>query len=85
MNIQSCRFVDSSDLFKDCSGAWDAFSNSDPDCSWGDNNRTLVSRDFMLTALDNCDAEDESVAVHIAVVMKRLEELPVDVYIDLEN
>jgi hypothetical protein len=79
MKIDKCLFVCGSDVFRGCRETWLAFSESDPDCSWGNNNRSLVSRDFLLTALDEVDAKG------VEVVRERIERLPVEVYIDLEN
>lgn len=50
MKIEHCVFVCASELFKGHNEAWTAFIESDPDCSFGSNNRSLVSRDFLLTA-----------------------------------
>ena len=79
MKIDKCLFVCGSDVFQGCSEAWSEFSESDPDCSWGNNNRSLVSRDFLLTALEEVDAKN------VEIVRERVERLPVAVYIDLEN
>jgi hypothetical protein len=40
--IHTCRFVKSSNLFKGLTKLWLPFTDSEPDFSWGDNNRTLV-------------------------------------------
>ena len=79
MKIETCLFVLSTEVFKDHDEVWNEFNDSDPDCSWGNNNRTLVSRDFLLTALEDIDAKS------VDAVRDRLESLPVEVYIDLEN
>lgn len=79
MKIEKCLFVCSTEVFKDHDEVWNEFNESDPDCSWGNNNRTLVSRDFLLTALEDIDAEG------VEAVRDRLESLPAEVYIDLEN
>lgn len=79
MKIEKCLFVCSTEVFKGHDEVWNEFNDSDPDCSWGNNNRTLVSRDFLLTALEDIDAEG------VETVRDRLERLPAEVYIDLEN
>jgi hypothetical protein len=79
MKIEHCLFVCGSDVFKGQNEVWVALCESDPDCSFGNNNRSLVSRDFLLTALDGIDAKG------VRSVRSRLERLPAEVYIDLEN
>jgi hypothetical protein len=60
MNVKSCQFVEATEVFKDCMKAWDIFCESNPDCSWGDNNRTMVSRDVIVNAIESFfDAEDD--------------------------
>lgn len=53
MKIETCQFVNSSVLFKGLQGLSDAFAGSEPDCTWGDNNRSLVTADFIRDHLDN--------------------------------
>ena len=55
------------------SQVWSAFIESQPDCSWGNNNRSLVSRDFLLSALDEVDEEG------VELVRERIERLPAEV------
>ena len=79
MKIEHCVFVCGSELFRGHNEVWTAFIESDPDCTFGSNNRSLVCRDFLLTTLDQLDAKG------MDSVRKRLERLPAEVYIDLEN
>ena len=79
---QTCVFVEASNVFKDLPLAWNCFSESEPDCSWGDNNRTMVTPDTIIDALENADCdgcEDE-----VASVIERLKSLG-ETYVDLEN
>jgi len=60
MNVKSCQFVEATEVFKDCMKAYDIFCVSEPDCSWGDNNRTMVSRDVIVNAIESfSDVDDE--------------------------
>lgn len=81
--VETCQYVESSKVFKDFPKAWDVFFNSEPDCSWGDNNRTLVSPSTIINALNGCDCEDDE-QVEVDNVIAILEGLG-ETYIDLEN
>lgn len=86
IKVYQCSYVKSSDVFAGLQLAWEAFSNSDPDCSWGDNNRTMVTEDVIRTVLDNVIPDDyPGGEAQIAEAITRLKALPRDVYIDLEN
>jgi hypothetical protein len=91
MNVKSCQFVEATEVFKDCMKAYDIFCVSEPDCSWGDNNRTMVSRDVIVNAIESFsdvdDEEDDSNSTNEQVkkVFERLNNLNVHTYIDLEN
>jgi hypothetical protein len=86
MIVKSCNFVESTEVFKDCQKAWELFCDSNPDCTWGDNNRTMVTNKVIIDAIENVfDSEDSEVANQVSTVFKRLNELPYDTYIDLEN
>lgn len=78
MKKLTAEFVEASEVFNGIPLAWEEFANSDPDCSWGNNNRTLVLPDVIIDALE------ESEEPQVAVAMKRLSELG-DTYVDLEN
>ncbi len=91
MNVKSCQFVEATEVFKDCMQAYDMFCVSEPACSWGDNNRTMVSRDVIVNAIESFsdvdDEEDDSNPTNEQVkrVFERLNTLNVHTYIDLEN
>ena len=92
MNVKSCQFVEATEVFKDCMKAYDIFCISEPDCSWGDNNRTMVSRDVIVNAIESFfdveeDEEDDSDPTNEQVkkLFERLDNLNEHTYIDLEN
>lgn len=90
MNILTCEFVECSEVFKDCPLAHDIFVNSDPDCSWGGNNRTMVTPNVLIAILSAHEewiesSWDKKEAKQVAKVLKRLHKLPETMYIDLEN
>lgn len=86
MNIKTCRYVEASEIFKDCPLAWELFVDGDPGCSWGDNNRTMVTSDTISnvtdTFLENIDEKHDD---QIRIVNSRLDSLDADVFVDLEN
>ena len=82
--IRTCKFIDASDLFSDSVKAWNVFVNSDPDCSWGDNNRTMVSPKTIIDVLE--DSEESSDDIQLIIdKCKAIIEFSEPVYIDLEN
>ena len=85
MNIKTCKFVEMSDLFAGCRDMWDVFCDTDPECSWGDNNRTLVTAGFILGHLENVieDSDDPL----LKIFSNRCKSLPdgLNTYVDLEN
>lgn len=85
MNIKTCRYVQASEIFKGFGLAWDVFINSDPNCSWGDNNRSMVSADVIINALEESDLNVGNEAKQVEQVIKILDSLEPDVYVDLEN
>ena len=80
---QTVKFISAWSLFQDCDQASDAFCNSDPDFSWGDNNYSLISKQRFLNALQ--DLADEEVNGQIEEVIERLKQLPDDIYLNLES
>lgn len=84
MIIKTCKFVEATSVFKDCPLAWDLFVNGDPPCTWGDNNRSLVTPDVIANFLEDAEfdvkAEDQ-----VNTVVARLDNLEDNTYIDLEN
>lgn len=96
MQVHQCRFVLASDLFAGCPMAMNAFANGDPDCSWGDNNRTMVTEDVIRRLLEDVvdipesdePLDDEPLddeQQQTKLVLERLKNIPDDCYIDLEN
>jgi len=85
---KTCEFYEASDLFEDCEFAWQRFTDSDPDCSWGNNNRTLVRAVLIYDALDRLitDEDDVNVELEMEAVKNRIkEQIGLDSYVDLEN
>jgi hypothetical protein len=78
--IKTVNFVDATDVFDGCRTAWSLFLEAGPDCSFGNNNRTLVTADTIIDALHECDEHPE-----VDTVLERLNELGEDFYVDLEN
>ena len=96
MRIVTTSFVEASDLFENCLEAWDVFCNSDPNCSWGDNNRTLINASYIGSVLEDYDVDEDSspdLSEQISTVLKRIKETGGqlqdgsndDFYVDLEN
>ncbi len=88
MEKQTCEFYLFSDLFKDCPTAKELFVESEPECDWGNNNRSLVTAKLIydsLDDLDNIDSDDISVIEELEMVMDRIETIGFESYIDLEN
>lgn len=52
MDKHTCEFYLSSDLFNGCQQAYDAFFESGPDCTWGDNNRSIVTAGLIRDCLE---------------------------------
>jgi hypothetical protein len=88
MKIKSCKFIEATEIFRDCPAAWEMFANSDPECSWGNNNRTMVTPDVIVGVIEDVYDDDEFVTVEgkqVRLVFDRLEALEDHVYVDLEN
>jgi hypothetical protein len=85
--VLTCEFVESSEVFRDCPSAMEVFSECDPDCSWGNNNRTMVTPDVIINTLDGAyiDEDEAELQKEIDTVLARLRELPHTMYVDLEN
>ena len=79
MNVLTCEYVEASEVFKNCPEAWEFFAASDPDCTWGSNNRTLVTPDVIAVSLEEGDQTKQ-----VKTVLRRLKKLG-QTYIDLEN
>jgi len=85
MKIKTCKYVEASEIFKDYGLAWDVFINSDPGCTWGDNNKSFVTADVIVDALENSDLNVGAEENHVRMVVEKLRSLPDEVYVDLEN
>lgn len=98
MQINTCKYIEASCLFNGCNDIWSVFVNSEANCSWGQNNRSLVTKDVIVDALDNVIDRTEVVNGTYSTVddveldskkvedfFLRLDSLSEDVYIDLEN
>lgn len=83
--IKTCSYIDSSELFKDCKDAWNLFVEFIKDCSWGDNNLSLITADLIADTLDNSDPTTKEEEKQIKVVFKRIDDLGRDFYINLED
>lgn len=82
----TCKYIKSSDLFKDCELALIAFSDSSPDCSWGDNDKTMVVARLIQQSLESMKGySDKQCDDEIEIVMERLDSIPSNMYIDLES
>jgi hypothetical protein len=84
MRIQNCSFVSSSEVFAALPLAQEIFANSEPECSWGDNNRSLVTPDVIRSALDDADKNTPAERKQVKEAIKRLVSLG-ETYIDLES
>ena len=85
MNVKTCRYVEATEIFKGFGLAWDVFINGDPQCSWGDNNRSMVTPDVIIDALEQSDLNEGNEAKQVQKVIEILQSLPHDMYVDLEN
>jgi len=85
MKIKTCQFIEASEVFHGFGLAWDVFINSDPDCTWGDNNRSMVTADVIIDAMENSDTNVGNEQQQVEQVVQILKSLPQDTYIDLEN
>lgn len=85
MTIKTCKFVEASHIFKGYGLAWDVFINSDPKCTWGDNNRSLVTPDVIIDALENSDLNVGNEQKQVEFVVEKLKSVEPHTYIDLEN
>ena len=71
--VQSCRFVASSELFKDLPVAWFVFEDNAKNFSWGDNTRSLVDPAFIFDALSDLEYEEEQEKVQVDKLIVRLQ------------
>lgn len=85
MKTQTCQFVEATEVFKGHPLAWEAFVNCDPRCTWGDNNRSMVSPDVVIDALEDSEPDAGDQENQVNLVVERLKNIPEGVYVDLEN
>lgn len=86
MKRRTAEYVEATDLFEGCNLAWESFCDGDPDCSWGNNNRTLVTADTIFDVLNEVDVEEGmELKRQIDIVLDRIGTLGDDFYVDLEN
>lgn len=84
--VHTCKYIKASDLFKDCEYAFTAFADSSPDCSWGDNDKTMIPASLIKKSLDMMVGySDDQCDKEIETLMERLDWIPSNVYIDLES
>lgn len=79
MNIQTCSFVPVSEVFNGSRKTAKFFSAGEYDFTWGANNRSLITKERLLEAIESLEDVDTT------KVVERIKSLPDDVYIDLEN
>jgi hypothetical protein len=82
--VQTCEFVSSSEVFAELPLAKEIFANSEPDCTWGDTNRSLVTPDVISSVLEDADTETPAERKQVKEAIKRLYSLG-QTYIDLES
>lgn len=98
MNVEQVSFVKRSDVFAGANNAYQAFADSDPPMSWGDNAKSLVRPEHVADNLaeavefpeyEKLDAVDldtlNPVQREAWVVLDRLEGVPKGVLVDLES
>ena len=79
--LETCKFVRASVVFEGLAEAWAALSQKDNlPFSWGDNNRSLVDADTIVTELEQVD----NPGVQVKKALARLRKLG-QTYVDLEN
>ena len=83
--IKTCSYIDSSELFKDCIDAWNLFVAFSEDCSWGDNNLSLITAGLIADTLDHSDPSCREEEEQIKIVFKRIDDLGRDFYVNLED
>ena len=82
--VETCSFVKASDLFKGLNDLWEQFIETNPNCTWGDNNRSLVTADLFIDHFDSIGEYDEE---QMAILRERIADLIEgdQTYVDLEN
>ena len=90
MNIETCKFVAVSGLIPETWKDWffPNISDSAP-FSWGDNNRTMITKDRFLDHIEpiliDVEVEGDVEEEEREAFVRSIELIPPDVYIDMEN
>jgi len=79
IKTHNCTFVLSSDLFRGYRKLALQMSESEPDFTWGSNNRSLVTVEVLLNHLDGVGV------AYSKKFAKRCREVGLQTYVDLEN
>jgi hypothetical protein len=82
ITFHECRFVLASQLFRGLNKLWDELVESDPPFTWGDNNRSLVTADDIVRALEDWSRVSEK---QLSQLRKRINAIGWQTYVDLEN
>ena len=85
IEVKTVKFVSGSQVFEGLIAAFDAFCDNNPPFSWGDNNYALVAPEDIVKHLEGCLDCGEQTKAEIETAIGRLNQLPDDVYVDLEN
>jgi len=76
----TCEFVLATDLFRDFpAGVWEQLVESDPDFTWGSNNRSMVTVERVLDHMNWAGIEYPNAFKSLCDKVGRL------MYVDLEN
>lgn len=84
ITVRTCHFVLFSEVFSGLSLARNVFINGDPECSWGNNNRTMITAQQIIENIED-EGDGDETKVEIGTAVERLKSIPEGVYIDLEN
>jgi len=78
--VHVCKFVNLSDLFKNLpESVYEQLAESDPDFTWGENNRSLITIERLL---DHMDAAGIDYPEEFKDMCNKL---GLEMYVDLEN
>lgn len=84
IKIETCRFVPVTSLVPKSWEGWFYEALAQSDITWGSNNRSLIDKHFFIDeANEHCS--DEVTYAAWREWVKKIENLPDDVYIDMEN
>lgn len=80
LKVHTCEFVLGSDLFRNFPpDVWEQVVESDPDFTWGSNNRSMVTVECILNHMDSSGIEYPDTFGDLC------EEVGLQMYVDLEN